>query len=152
MPCSRMSRFLAMMVDGASPIQCRLSRTAALARTAAVGAKQTVRITHQTTPRPTGRQNALYCRFRPQLNSMTVWETERKYGARTVSGEKSGGNNTAKPTLPPPVVSGHSHSIVLKHQNALIHRGKSFRWRRRTVSRIRQKFSLLNSKENFGDP
>ena|SRR5437868_2474885 len=45
-----------------------------------------------------------------------------------------------------------AHSIVLKHHNALIHRGKSFRRRRRTVSRIRQKFSLLNSKENFSDP
>jgi hypothetical protein len=28
-----------------------------------MGAKQTVRITHQATPRPFGRQNALYCSF-----------------------------------------------------------------------------------------
>jgi hypothetical protein len=63
-----------------------------------MGAKQTVRITHQTTPRPSGRQNALYCRSRPHLKSMTVLETERKYQTKTISGEKSGGNNTAKPT------------------------------------------------------
>jgi hypothetical protein len=82
---------------------------------------------------------------------MTVLETERKYQTKTISGEKSGGNNTAKPTLSPPVVSGHSHSIILNHDNALNYQRKFFRARRRTVSPIRQKFALLNSKENFAD-
>jgi hypothetical protein len=82
------------------------------ARTAKTGAKQIVRITRPTTPRPSARKNALYCRFRPHLNSMTMLEEERKYRTKAISGEKSNGNNTAEPTLSPPVVSGHSHSII----------------------------------------
>lgn len=81
--------------------------------------KQTVRIAHPTTPRPSGHQYALYCGLRPHFNSMTTLETERKYRTRTISGEELGGDNTAKPTLSPPMVSGHSHSIVLNHGNAL---------------------------------
>ena len=45
----------------------------------------------------------------PHFNSMTALETERKY---PISGEKLGGDSTAKPTLSPPILSGHSHSIV----------------------------------------
>src|SRR5579872_446130 len=46
----------------------------------------------------------------------------------------------------------HSHSIVLSDDNALIYRRNIFRAWRRTVPSIRQKFALLNSKENFDDP
>src|SRR5207249_1168149 len=41
------------------------------------------------------------------------------------------------------VTSPHSHSIIFGHGNALIFRRKFFRVRRRTVSPIRQKFTLL---------
>jgi hypothetical protein len=57
---------------------------------------------------------------------MTVLETERKYQTKTISGEKPSGNNTAKSTLSPPVVSGHSHSIVPSYLNALNFQHKFF--------------------------
>jgi hypothetical protein len=44
-----------------------------------------------------------------------------------MSGAKSGGDETAKPTLSPPMVSPHSHSIVLGDGSALIHLRKFFR-------------------------
>jgi hypothetical protein len=50
---------------------------------------------------------------------MTVLETERKYRTKTINGEKSGGNNTAKPTLSPPVVSGPPPDRQLKPQLAV---------------------------------
>ena len=53
---------------------------------------------------------------------MTALEIERKYRTKTISGEKQGGDNTAKPTLSPPVVSCHSHSILSMHRNALIYK------------------------------
>jgi hypothetical protein len=87
-----------------------------------MGAKQTVRIAHQTTPRPSGHQYALYCGLQPHFNSMTALETERKYRTKTTSGEKLGGDSTAKPTLSPLMVSGHSHSIVLINFNQLNHK------------------------------
>jgi hypothetical protein len=57
---------------------------------------------------------------------MTALETERKYRTKTTSGEKLGGDSTAKPTLSPLMVSGHSHSIVLGQGNVLIQRFKFF--------------------------
>ena len=45
----------------------------------------------------------------------------------------------------------HSHSMILDRGYALIYRRKFFGTRRRTVSPIRQKFALLNSKDNFAD-
>jgi hypothetical protein len=49
-------------------------------------------------------------------------------------------------------VAGSLHSIVLSDDNTLIYRKNILRARRRTVPSIRQKFALLNSKENFDDP
>jgi hypothetical protein len=57
---------------------------------------------------------------------MTALEIERKYRTKTVSGEKPAGDNTAEPTLWPPIVSGHSHSIISMHRNALIYKRKIF--------------------------
>ena len=48
--------------------------------------------------------------------------------------------------------ANHSHSIVLRDLNALNYKRQFFCARRRTVFPIRQKFALLNSKGNFGDP
>jgi hypothetical protein len=47
--------------------------------------------------------------------------------------------------------SPHSHSIVLSHGNALIFQRKFFLRTAKTHFPIRQKFALLNSKENFSD-
>ncbi len=83
--------------------------------------KQPHRSARQTTLWLSGHVNALYDRLRPRFNSLAVIETERNYRSKTMSSAKSGGDETAKRTQSPPMVSGHSHSIVLSHVNALIY-------------------------------
>ncbi len=56
--------------------------------------------------------NALYVRRQSRFNSLAAIETERKNRAKTMGDTISGGNKTAKPTPLPPMVSGHSHSIL----------------------------------------
>lgn len=50
-----------------------------------------------------------------------------------------------------PVQAPHSHSMIFGHDNALISHRKFCRACSRTDSSIRQKFALLNPKDNFRD-
>ena len=71
------------------------------------------------------------------------WRQE--YGQE--SGSEKGRRNYAIAAVSP-----YSHSIVLGNGNVLNSTSNFFCTQRRTVARVRQKFPLLNSKENFVHP
>ena len=66
-----------------------------------------------------------------------------------MSGQLERDKNTAKPTLLPPRVSGHSHSIVQQTHKALFLFGKPVQPPHISRQPYRQKFGLLISLGNF---
>ena len=80
-------------------------------------------------------------------------ETQLKDQAKIITSHLAGGGDPRKVyAIAADPIPSHSHSVIFGYGNALIFQREVFIAPQNTLRLIRQKFTLLNSKRNFGDP